>query len=61
MGQTRKRTKQPGGVAVFQTGGVRGEIVLEQSAPHTVTIHATFFSLPAGKHGFHIHQYGNLL
>jgi Cu-Zn family superoxide dismutase len=60
MGQTRKRTKQSGGVAVFQTSTVRGEVTLEQSTPHTVTIHATFFSLPAGKHGFHIHMAGDL-
>ena len=60
MGQTRKRTKRPIGVAVFQTGGVRGEVVLEQTAPQTVSIQATFFSLPAGNHGFHIHMAGDL-
>lgn len=58
--QTRKRSKRQMGVAVFQTSTVHGEVVLEQTAAQVVTIQATFFALPAGKHGFHIHMAGDL-
>lgn len=62
MGQTRKRMRQPepGAVAVFQTSTVHGEVVIEQTNSNTVLIHAIFFSLPPGKHGFHIHMAGDL-
>ena len=58
--KTRRNKQQPFGVAVFQTENVKGEVVVYQRAGQTVEIMADFFSLPAGKHGFHIHKAGDL-
>ncbi len=62
MPKTRRNKHTPTdvGVAVFQTESVRGEVVFTQRHGKTVEINAEFFSLPAGKHGFHIHKAGDL-
>ena len=62
MSKTRrnKHTNRFLGVAVFHTDAVKGEVVFTQRVGKTVEIHAEFFSLPAGKHGFHIHKAGDL-
>ncbi len=47
-------------VACFKDGPVEGEVVVTQIQPSVVRIRATFFKLPTGKHGFHIHRAGDL-
>jgi Cu-Zn family superoxide dismutase len=59
--QTRKRhSKVLTAIACFKDGPVEGEVVAKQVAPMTVRIQATFFKLPKGNHGFHIHNAGDL-
>ena len=62
MSKTRRTNHTSGllGVAVFQTDSVKGEVVFIQRQGKTVEVNAEFFSLPAGKHGFHIHKAGDL-
>ncbi len=57
--RSRKPTKQPIGVAVFDSETVKGEVVVKPVGS-AVKVFATFFSLPPGKHGFHIHTAGDL-
>jgi Cu-Zn family superoxide dismutase len=59
---TRKAVKARNilmGVAVFQKGVVEGEVLIEQ-IKNGVKITATFTKMPPGKHGFHIHNAGDL-
>lgn len=63
MGQTRrsrKPTKQPIAVAVFDTPTVKGDVVCKPSGSKDVKVYAVFSALPPGKHGFHIHTAGDL-
>ena len=46
-------------VAVFDMGGVKGEVLFEDSVGG-LKLSATFTELPEGKHGFHIHTNGDL-
>ena len=40
--------------------GVSGVVKLVQKTGHKVQIHAEFKGLAPGKHGFHVHEFGNL-
>lgn len=63
MGTTRRQRtikKQPIAVAVFDSETVKGEVVIKPSGSNAVKVYATFFRLPDGKHGFHIHTAGDL-
>ena len=54
-----KAVKTLVGVAVFQKGVVEGEVLIE-NLEKGVKITATFTKMPPGKHGFHIHNAGDL-
>ena len=56
---TRKVRNTIIGVAVFQKGLVEGEVLIENIGK-SVKITATFTKMPPGKHGFHIHNAGDL-
>jgi Cu-Zn family superoxide dismutase len=51
--------KQVGGVAVFLTDTVQGDVTIKD-CKKGVNLIATFTKLPPGKHGFHIHKAGDL-
>lgn len=45
----------------FLEGDVTGQVTFTQeSADQPVSIQATFWNLPKGYHGFHVHEYGDL-
>lgn len=46
-------------VAVFDTRSVKGDVVFTNRRGGVI-IEATFFQLPSGEHGFHIHRAGDL-
>lgn len=47
-------------VCVFQSFNISGYVHFYQEPGANVTIEGNITGLPTGKHGFHIHQYGDL-
>lgn len=53
-------SRQNAAVAVFRQRNIVGEVVATQMGPNTTRVVAVFSRLPAGPHGFHIHEAGDL-
>lgn len=58
----RKRGNKsvPIAVAVFDTSTVKGTVICKPAGIYAVKLFVTFTALPPGKHGFHIHESGDL-
>ncbi|XP_037560209.1 superoxide dismutase [Cu-Zn]-like [Dermacentor silvarum] len=48
-------------ICVFQVGNASGYVSFHQDLDgKNVTVHGNITNLPQGKHGFHVHEYGDL-
>ncbi|XP_037504820.1 superoxide dismutase [Cu-Zn] isoform X1 [Rhipicephalus sanguineus] len=56
----RRRTYVSDAICVFQVGNASGSVTFHQDPFSFVRLHGNITRLPQGKHGFHVHEYGDL-
>ena len=56
----KRRQGSTGAIAVLDMGGVSGTVQFEKASGSRVKVVYEIRGLPSGKHGFHIHKYGDL-
>lgn len=57
---TRRRRHVSDAVCVFEVGNASGYVTFHQEPFSYIVIHGNITNLPPGKHGFHVHEYGDL-
>uniref|UniRef100_A0A6M2DCI6 Putative superoxide dismutase cu-zn family n=1 Tax=Rhipicephalus microplus TaxID=6941 RepID=A0A6M2DCI6_RHIMP len=57
---SEKKRNVSDAICVFNVGNVSGHVMFHQSTGGNVTVQGNLTNLPKGKHGFHVHQYGDL-
>ncbi|XP_037269268.1 superoxide dismutase [Cu-Zn] isoform X1 [Rhipicephalus microplus] len=56
----RRRAYVSDAICVFQVGNASGYVKFHQKPFSFVKLHGNITNLPHGKHGFHVHEYGDL-
>uniref|UniRef100_A0A131YHT4 Superoxide dismutase [Cu-Zn] n=1 Tax=Rhipicephalus appendiculatus TaxID=34631 RepID=A0A131YHT4_RHIAP len=56
----RRRAYVSDAICVFQVGNASGYVTFHQNPFSFVKLHGNITRLPPGKHGFHVHEYGDL-